>query len=112
MENCRGYTVIEALIALSIFVAVVVPLMQRMYISAKINRGKDKMVASCIIEQETALLYTFPDRIFTSKSRTINRKKWTVKAYIKGDKLKKVELKVYKKKKFVEKAKFYIYKHR
>ncbi len=108
-SDCKGFTLLETVVSLSIFLAVVVPLMQHMTSAGRMNKGKQKMIAACIIEQEAATLRSYPDQMFTTKQRKVKGITWTVKASIQGDKLKKCHLEVYRRKKRIDKAIFYIY---
>ena len=110
ITNCKGLTLLETIVGLSLFLAVVIPLMDKMTSAAKMNKGKQKMVAACIIEQEAAILYTYPDEWFATKKRNINGIDWTVKASIQGDKLRKCHIQVFRRGKKIDKAIFYIHK--
>lgn len=109
-SDIRGFTLLETVLALSIFIAIVVPLMQQMTSAGRMNKGNQKMVAACIIEQEAEILRLYPDQIFTSKKREVKGVTWTVKASIQGEKLKECQLEVFRGRKKIDKAKFYIYK--
>lgn len=107
--NNKGYSLLEVLVAMVLFLAVIVPLMGHMSSSARINRGKDKMVAACILEQEAAQLRLYPDEIFNTKRRNINGIEWIIKASFQGEQLKKCTLSVSKRGKSVDRVIFYLF---
>jgi len=107
--NNKGYSLIEMLVAMVLFLACIVPLMSHMSSSARINRGKDKMVAACILEQEAALLKLHPDEVFNTERRTINGIEWIIKANFQGNELKKCTLSASAKGKMIDKVIFYLY---
>lgn len=109
-NDVRGFTLIEVLVALALFLVVIVPLIGHMSVSVKINRGKNKMVAACIIEQEAAKMRMFPDETFNEKRRKINGKEWVIKTTFKGNKLKTCRISAHYKGKMIDKAIFYLYK--
>jgi len=74
-----------------------------------INKGQDKMIAACIIEQETEIIKSFPGEIYATKQRIINGIPWTVKASFNGEKLQTCFFEVYKKNKIIDKAILYVY---
>jgi len=100
---------LEVLVAMIIFLAFILPLIVQMSASVKINRGKDKMVAACILEQEAARLKMFPDDVFYTKRRTINGIEWIIKAAFQGNELKKCTLSASAKGKKVDQVIFYLY---
>lgn len=108
--NSKGYTLLEALISMSLFLVLVVPLILHMSNSAKTNKGKEKLTAICLLEQETTHLRLFPNDIFTSKRRTTGNCEWEIKASFEGSNLKKYHLKAFKKKRLIEQIVFYVYK--
>ena len=105
-----GFTLLETVVALGIFLAVVVPLMHHMTSATRMNKGKQKMVAACILEQEAAILRMYPDEMFTSKQRHVKGVTWTVKASIQGDKLKTCHLEVFLRNKRINHLSFTIKK--
>ena len=111
-NNLQGYTLVEMLVSLGLFLAIIVPLMGYMSVPVKINRGKDKMIAAGILEQEAAILRMFPGELFTEKRRKIGPKEWVVKASFAGDRLKTCTLQVYCKGKLVDKAILYIHENK
>lgn len=112
LHTRNGYTLVEVLVSLGIFLAIIVPLMGSMSASVKVNRGKDKLIAAGILEQEAAILRMFPGEIFTEKRRKIGQKEWVIKASFGGDRLKICTLQVMVKGKLVDKAIFYVHENK
>ena len=106
-----GYTLVEVLVAMGLFLVVIVPLIGHMTVAIKINKGKNKMVAASIIEQEAAVLRMFPDETFNVKHRKIDGREWVVKTSFKGEKLKICHISAHYKGKEIDKAVFYLYKN-
>lgn len=109
-NNPNGYTLLEVLIAMSLFLMVIVPMMGYMSASAKVNKGRDTMIASCILEQEAAQISLFPTEIFSTKRRTVNGREWVIQASFEGNELIKCTLSAAKHGKTVDKVIFYVYK--
>ncbi len=105
----KGYTLLETMVALALFLAVIVPLTERMVLSIRVNRGKDKIIATSLVEQEAARLKAFPDQIFSSKQRVVKGRKWTIKASFTGKSLKQCQLEVYKGRRFINRTIFYVH---
>ncbi len=108
-NTIKGYTLVEVLVAMALFLIVIVPLIGHMTVAIKINKGKNKMVAASIIEQEAAILRMFPDETFNIKRRKIGGREWVIKTSFKGGKLKTCHISAHYKGKMVDKAIFYLY---
>ena len=106
----KGYTLVEVLVAMGLFLVVIVPLIGHMSVAIKINKGKNKMVAASIIEQESSVLRMFPDETFNVKRRKIGGREWVIKTSFKGGKLKTCRISAHYKGKEIGKAIFYLYK--
>lgn len=104
-----GYTVIEVLVALALFLMVIVPLMGYMSNAARVNKGREKLVAACLLEQEATRLRLYPDDIFHSKQRHIQGKRWEIRATFSGGALKRCNLAACEKGKIVDRVIFYLY---
>jgi len=109
---CKGYTLLETLVAMALFIIVIVPLMEYISVSNKINRGEEKIIASCILEQEAAALKMFPDEILVTKFRKVKGEKWLIKTSLKGEKLKMCRIGAYKKDKKIGEVFLYVYEGR
>lgn len=87
-----GYTLLEALVALALFVVVVIPVVTLFVRAGRDNRVLERIVASSILEQETVLFKASPAQWPMSKQRTVEGKQWTLKSQIRGGPLYEAQL--------------------
>ncbi len=109
LRGQKGYTLMEALIALALFLLIIVPFIGLFGNATKFNKGKEMLTASFILEQETAIIQNNPEEIYTSKTRNISGKNWTVKAATRGEGLKTIKLSAIRNGKSVDEVEFYVY---
>jgi len=106
-NNNSGYTLLESMVALVLFLMVVVPLIARMSNGVSLNRGEDIIIAASLLEQESMRLKTFPDDQFLTKTRIVNNQEWKIKAVVTGSALKTITLTAFKRNKEIETIRFY-----
>lgn len=110
LTNCKGYTLLEALIALSLLLFLIVPLIGRMLDSIKINKGTNAVIASCLLEQEAAVIRSFPQEAVSTKRRQINGREWEIRAKLTGEIYTECTLEAFNGKTKIEKVIFYVYR--
>jgi hypothetical protein len=108
--NHQGYTLLEAMIGLTLLLTVLIPLMVKMHDINRLNRGNNAITASCLLEQEAALIQGFPDECLSSKRRVVLGKKWEIKATFTGNGLVQCLLTASLGKKEIERVVFMFYK--
>jgi len=81
-----GYTLLESLIAISIFLILMVPLTARLHEADKTARVRHKTTAMCILEQEAALI-RHGESPFPVKKRTVAGREWVVETSAEGNPL-------------------------
>ena len=99
-----GFTLVEALVAMVVFVALVVPLMVYIFGTRNQNRAQDLFTATCFLEQEAKKAQVLPDNPAPEITRTINGVEWKMKWEVSGDKIQTCVAKVYKNGKMVTDA--------
>lgn len=107
--NNRGYTLLESMVALVLFLLVVVPLMARMSIATKMNRGVDVIIASSILEQESMHLRLFPEDFYMTRSRSVNGQEWKIKGTMTGNAFKTITLSASKNNRVIERCTLYLH---
>lgn len=105
----KGYTLLEVLVAMSLFLCVLVPLAQRFAVAIKTTKSMDTLTASCLIEQESAAVMQSDSYHPVTRHKTIQGHEWTIKSAISGNKLRDCSMVVYKNKKMVETVHFHFY---
>ena len=91
-----GFTLVEALIALAIFMIVLIPIVSRTFENTRVVKNREKVIAICILDQETALVRASPESIVPVKRRIIAGQEWLVRCTAQGEKLVKCRLAVEK----------------
>ena len=109
-QGNAGFTLLETLISLAIFMAIALPLVANVYTIDHAVIGLDKITATCILEQEVALCRAFPDKIQVLKTRRVGDVDWTVRTTIEGKEFATVRLTVDKADKQISKVVFYHYR--
>lgn len=106
-----GYTLIEALIAITVFVGIVVPLMVHVFNSKGQARSQDLLLAQCLLEQEIGKARIMPDNPSPEITRAVFNSQWTIRFEVNGDpgKLQVVRATAFKNSKLVSEAEFYKY---
>lgn len=105
-NNNSGFTILEALFGLLIFVGIVVPFL--VYINGSKNAGKakDVVIAESILEQEIEKA-KFENQNPTEITRTINSVLWKVTFELSDNGAQVYKVKVFKNDKFIANAAFY-----
>jgi prepilin-type N-terminal cleavage/methylation domain-containing protein len=80
----RGYTLLEVLIGLAIFTVVVVPLLTTVFDRTRVTRSRDTVIASCLLQQEAAIITAFPDQIVPFHKRRVDGTDWTISVTVAG----------------------------
>jgi len=93
-QSESGFTLIEAMVALAVFVGIVVPIVSLAFRNSQTTRAGDLLTAACIIEQESALLRACPQTWVPSKQRTVRGMTWIVTSEATGDVLKQFRVSV------------------
>jgi prepilin-type N-terminal cleavage/methylation domain-containing protein len=73
-----GYTLMETLIALSIMLLILVPLLSRMLTVRQMHHANDSLTAACILEQESVLVRLSSQAYQPVKKRTVMKSEWTI----------------------------------
>lgn len=109
LRNQAGYTLLEVLIALIIFMAAVVPLIGRLWTVNMSIDAQNKYTAQCLLEQEIACSQTFPADIIPLKRRMVNAKEWEITSALTGSTLQSCAIAVSVNKKTYASAVIYVY---
>jgi type II secretory pathway pseudopilin PulG len=91
-SSASGFTLIEVMIGVSLFIAVVVPLMAGLYLNTGIERSEDALVGAWLLEQEAASVRLFSDEGLSGRHRIVNGNDWTVEVQAEGTPLVKYTL--------------------
>jgi Tfp pilus assembly protein PilV len=92
----RGYSLLEAMVALTLFVAVMVPLLGKMHSVSIADRAKNRFTAVCILEREAACARVAPETIQPLKRIPVSGVEWTVRTEIQGEAPKTCRIVVYR----------------
>jgi prepilin-type N-terminal cleavage/methylation domain-containing protein len=106
-RHSTGFTLIEVMIAVVVFVGVVVPLLAHIFGGKNQNRAQDLITATCFLEQEAKKAQVLPDNPAPEITRTINGVEWKIKWVVTGEKIQTCVAKVFKSGKFVTDACMY-----
>jgi hypothetical protein len=88
----HGYTLMEVLISLSMFIAIAVPMLAAVATNTGTLRSQEALMASWILEQEAAGVRLFPEDVAPIKYRVVDGKSWTITIDAQGSPLRKFEL--------------------
>lgn len=80
----QGYTLIETLIAFVILMVILVPCIGYLYRLSGGHDAEKKITAICILEQEAAIVRTFPDKKLPVKRRMVNNSEWLITTEVTG----------------------------
>ena len=87
-----GYTLVEVLISLFIFIAIAVPMIAGVITNTGSLRSEEALVASWILEQEATAARLFPEKIVPIRYRTVGGKEWIIQTEQSGSPLVRVDL--------------------
>jgi type II secretory pathway pseudopilin PulG len=91
-QSQTGYTLVEVLISLFIFIAIAIPMLTGVFTNTGSLRSEEALVAAWILEQEAATVRLFPEEIVQVRRRIIDGKEWIVLAEQTGAPLVRVDL--------------------
>jgi prepilin-type N-terminal cleavage/methylation domain-containing protein len=106
-NKSSGFTLVEVLVAVVVFVTVAVPLLSYVFGGRNQNRALDLFTATCFLEQETKKAQVLPDNPAPEITRTINGVEWKMKWEVTGGKIQTCIARVYKAGKFITDAGMY-----
>jgi hypothetical protein len=86
--HCGGYTLLETLIAFTVLMVGVVPLLQVTFPSKQTISAQYRVMAGCLCEQEAARIRAFPQEQTPIKRRKIAGKEWLIRTEVAGSGLK------------------------
>lgn len=109
-ENRSGYTLIEVVTALAIFMVVAVPMVRYFGESSLSHGERNLLTALSLFEQESSLIRHDPSTMVQRKKRRVNGREWTVVTIARGDHLQKVTMKILLKNNVIYEMSFYVYK--
>lgn len=109
LKDPNGYTLAEALMAISLFLLIIVPFIGKMNEANQFNKGREILTALFILEQEKAIIQNNPSDIYSSKKRMVDGKEWQLKTTVRGESFKTVNLSIAKNSKTFEIVEFYVY---
>jgi hypothetical protein len=93
-SSSHGYTLLEALIALSIFMVVIVPLLGRLATGAGMSRARDALAASCLIEQTAVGIELYPDEVKPVERRRVGPRVYEIRTDASGSGLQTYRIRV------------------
>jgi prepilin-type N-terminal cleavage/methylation domain-containing protein len=108
-KNRKGFTLIETMMSLVIFTAIVIPLMSFLYQDSFFAYDRDKITALCLLDQEGTILKRIPSMYAPVKRKTINGIEWTIKTEKEGTFLITFKLSALKKEKMMGEVVFKAY---
>lgn len=82
--NNSGYTLIEVIISLSIFIAISVPMLCAVINNTGSLRSREALEATWMLDQEAASIRFSPDEAMPVKHRIIEGREWTVRIETEG----------------------------
>ena len=79
-NKISGYTLLETVISLMILTSVIVPCIAFFYRSTVLTDVYRELEAAWLIEQEAAVIRTFPGEFLPVRRRYIEGKEWTIRS--------------------------------
>lgn len=86
-SNISGFTLLEVIIGIVLFVSVALPLTAWFYSSNGTIHSQESLIAVWLLEQECAHIKMFPEEVVPTKVRVVNGKEWKVVISKEGDQL-------------------------
>jgi Tfp pilus assembly protein PilV len=105
----NGFTLLEAMIGLGLFLAVVIPLLSIIDTANRRQNSRDEFTALCLLEQECALVQNDPKGAKQTRKRVANGKEWTVSVKCRGTGLVTCSMTIATAGKNYASATFYVY---
>ena len=105
-----GYTLIEVVISLAIFISISVPMLCAVIKNTGALRSQDALEAVWMLEQEAASIRLSPDEAMPVKHRIIEGRDWTVRIESEGKPLVKYSLTASRKDKVRGKLVLFVYR--
>ncbi|MGA2506121.1 MAG: hypothetical protein ABSF80_01415 [Chitinispirillaceae bacterium] len=109
-SDSGGYTLIEVVISLSIFIAIAVPMLCAVISNTGALRSQEALEATWMLEQEAESIRLLPDEVMPVKHRIIEGRDWTVRIESEGKSLVKYSLTASRKDKVRGSVVFYVYR--
>lgn len=78
-DNNHGYSLLEAVVALGILIAVVVPLISIMHRNNTIAAARNELTGIWLIEREATIVRAFPEKQMPIKRYTVKNREWTIR---------------------------------
>lgn len=82
-----GFTLIEVIVGLMLFVVVALPLIAGLYRSTGSLQSQESLIATWLLEQESASVRLFPEAGLSTRRRVIDGKLWMVQIRPEGSPL-------------------------
>lgn len=108
-ENQDGFTILETMIALAIFLVCVVPLTTGLIRVGKVRRSMDMVTASCLLQQQYAIIQSSPRLLLPRSEKIIDENKWVIETSSEGGELKKYTVTVLRGNKEITTGRMYVY---
>lgn len=105
--NSSGFTLVELLVSLSILVAVLVPVLISFNRNRGISESENEIIATCILEQEAAMIRKFPNEVLSVKRRMVAGREWLISIENSGDDIIKYRIKISDPAKYHDELVFY-----
>ncbi len=89
-----GVTLLEVLVGMTILLMVVVPLSTLLARAGSTRTARDKLTATCILEQEAAVVRHLPSERSMVRKRILGGREWTIRCESSGGPLVKWKMSV------------------
>ncbi|MBD3314533.1 MAG: hypothetical protein GF344_01990 [Chitinivibrionales bacterium] len=94
-KRCRsGHTLLEALVSLSIFLLVVVPLLGRVTTGTGMTKAQDALVAASLIEQAAVAVELYPNEVKPVEKRRLGPREYQIRISRSGSGLNKYRVRI------------------
>jgi prepilin-type N-terminal cleavage/methylation domain-containing protein len=85
----KGYTLLEVMIGLAVFVTVVIPLTSFLFKDLFFAKYQDKVTAFCLLDQEIKKAQVFPGAMCSLKRLNVASQDWEIRSETSGSGLMK-----------------------
>jgi len=82
--HVSGFTLVEVLVALTIFTGILVPLLGAISRAAQVSAAQKRLVAMCLLDQESALVRAAPAQMVALRRRQVQGQEWLIRAQSSG----------------------------